>query len=432
MRLDEFIDGFEDNSEARKRQLAKEKSYAITEYLADVERRVGEAVQGDSLFGSTSPSIFVGRSGYPRVSAGVLAPVGAEEHAAEYVTSGEWYQRDFSIDDVFRARTSLLNSTKPTNVSVADEWNGFTGVQREVAIADRPVDVEVGLDGSPSIDLDVGLDDIATPTGPRVQATGAELTENPHVPRAIEKTLSDDDWRAEGAMTYLYNRGFDVYDINTILSAGALGQTAERKLVPTRWSITAVDDTVSQFLRGGLRNATSIDSVEVWYNNYLGNHFWVLLAPGDWEFELVEMKAPGSIWNPDTDRGYWLASDREGYDGRTQYVEETAGAYYATRLAVLEHLAERDRQAKVLVLRHVTDDYWGPVGVWQVRESVRNAFSAGDGGMNTGEPATAETFHDAVRQLLPRLPVEMNELRRKSGMVAGLQTNLSSFITPDD
>jgi hypothetical protein len=433
MRLDEFIDGFEDSEEGRKRLLAKEKSYAITEYLTDVERRVDDAVQGDSLFGSTSPSIFVGQSEYPRVSAGVLAPVGDEEHAEEYTTSGEWYRQGFSIDDVFQARTGLLNSTKPTDVHVADEWNGFTGVQREVAIADRPVDVEVGLDGPFSVDLDIGLDDIATPTGPRAQATSAELAENPHVPRAVEKTLSDDDWRAEGAMTYLYNRGFDVYEINTILSAGALGQTANRKLVPTRWSITAVDDTVSQFLHGKLRNATAIDSVEVWYNAYLGNHFWILLAPGDWEFELVEMKAPGSIWNPDTDRGYWLASDREGYEGRTRYVEETAGAYYATRLAVLEHLAERDRQAKALVLRHVTDDYWGPVGVWQVRESVRNAFSEDEGKeLNRGEPATAETFHDAVRQLLPQLPVGMDELRRKSGMVAGLQTKLSSFITGEN
>ncbi|WP_248909326.1 DNA repair protein NreA [Halocatena marina] len=423
MRLDEFIDGLAYDEETRMRQLAKEKSYAITEYLADTERRIDETVQGDSLFGSTSPSIFVGRSGYPQVSAGILAPVGDEQHASEYATSGEWYQRGYTIDDVFQARTGLLNSARPTDVHVADEWNGFTGVRREVAIADRPVDVEVDLDGPPSIDLDVGRDDIATPTGPRARATGAQLTENPHVPRAVEKTLSDDDWRADGAMAYLYNRGFDVYDINTILSAGALGRTTNRRLVPTRWSITAVDDTVSQFLRGQLQNASSIDEVEVRYNEYLGNQFWVLLAPGDWEFELVEMKAPGSVWNPDRSE-YWLASDREGYEGRTQYVEETAGAYYATRLGVLEHLAERDRQAKVLVLRNVTDDYWGPVGVWQVRESVRNAFSE--------EMATAETFHDAVRQIVPRLPVGTDALRRKSNMVAGLQTSLSSFITTNE
>jgi hypothetical protein len=93
------------------------------------------------------------------------------------------------------------------------------------------------------------------------------------VPRPVEKTLEDDDWRAEGAMTYLYRRGFDVYDINTILSAGALGQDRSRRLVPTRWSITAVDDTVGNYLRGTLRNAASVDEVQVWYNKYMTNEY---------------------------------------------------------------------------------------------------------------------------------------------------------------
>jgi hypothetical protein len=422
MRLDEFMDGLDGGEQALKRQLAQEKSYAITDHLDEVQRRFDEVAQGDSLFGSTSPTIFVGRSQYPDVSAGVLAPVGNEEHAEQYETGSHWYREGFGIEDVFEARTNLLNSTQRANVHVADEWTGFTGVQREVAIADRPVDVEVGLDGPLDVDLDVGFDDIATPTGPRAQAEHAELTENPHVPRAVEKTLEDDDWKAEGAMTYLYNRGFDVYDVKTILSAGALGQTAERKMVPTRWSITAVDDTIGGFLRGGIRNASSVDGVEVWYNEFLGNRFWVLLAPGDWEFELVEMKAPGSIWNPHEDRGYRVASDREGYEGRTTYVDETSGAYYASRLGVLEHLRERDRQAKVLVLRHVTEDYWGPAGVWQVRETVRNAFT-------DGRPGVAETFHDAVREVTTRLPVSMDTLRRKSEMVAGLQSTLADFDT---
>ena len=419
MNLGEYFTELEEGERARKRRLAREKSYEITEYLADVEQQFDEALQGDSLFGSTSPSIFVGRSSYPDVSAGVLAPVADREHAAEYETSSEWYRSGYTISDVFQARTNLLNSNQRTNVHVADEWDGFTGVQREVAIADRPVDVEVGLDGPLDVDLDVTLEDISTPTGPRAQAKSAELTENPHVPRAVEKTLSDDDWRAEGAMNYLYNRGFDVYDINTILSAGALGRTRQRKLVPTRWSITAVDDTVGEFLRGSIRNAPSVDETRVWYNEYLGNHFWVVVSPGDWEFELVEMKAPGSIWNW-KDGDYLVGSDYESYEGRTSYVEETAGAYYASRLGVLEHLADEGRQAKVLVLRQVTEDYWGPVGVWQIRESVRNAFSEGG-------PGVAETFNDAVTEIVPRLPVSMNRLRRTSEMAAGLQSSLADW-----
>jgi len=418
MRLDEFIDDFQRDEAADLRRLAEEKSYAITEYLDNVERELDETVQGDSLFGSTAPSIFVGRSNYPNVSTGVLSPVGGPDtDPTDFVTSGEWYQQGYSIDDVFQRRTGLLNSTRSASVDVNDVWDGFVGTQREVAIADSPVDVEIGLDGEP--DLDVDVDDIGAPRGPRARARSADLAENPSVPRAVEKTLEDDDWQAEGAITYLYRRGFDVYDIKEILSAGALGRGRNRRLVPTRWSITAVDDTVGQYLRGSIRNAPSIDETEVRRNDYMGNAYWVIMTPGKWEFELVELKAPGSIWNPDPDAGMYMAADSEGYEGRTAYVDETSGAYYASRLGVLEHLAERGRQAKVLVVRHASPEYWAPVGVWQIREGIRHAFD--------GEYGVAESFHDAIRDLAPHFPVSLAELRRKSGMVSGLQAQLSDF-----
>jgi len=430
MRLDEFIEGFERDEAAERRRLAREKSYEITDHLEDVERQFEQVVQGDSLFGSTAPEIFVGRSNYPDVSTGLLAPMARDADAVDFATSSRWYQQGLDIDDVLARRTGLLNSTRPVNVdavgrhtrggsslAVHDVWEGFLGVQREVAIADHPVDVEVGLDGTPDVDL--SFDDVSTPTGPRARAHDATLAENPYVPRPVEKTLEDDDWRAEGAMTYLYRRGFDVYDINTILSAGALGEGSNRRLVPTRWSITAVDDTIGKFLRGSIRNASSVDEVQVWYNEYVGNEYWVILTPGSWEFELVELKAPGSIWNPEPDDPYMLLADSETYEGRTAYVDETSGAYYASRLAVLEHLESIDRQATALVIRHVSDAYWAPVGVWQIREGIRHAFE--------NEPATAETFHGAIHRIADRLPVSLSTLRRKSELVAGIQAQLTDF-----
>jgi hypothetical protein len=420
MRLDEYLD-YEVDEAAERRRLAEEKNYQILDHLESFEHNFDAAVTGDSLVGSVSPSIFVGRSNYPNVSTGILSPVGHEEDAASFETSAGWYDEGVQISDVFERRTSLLNSNRTgVDVAVHDAWDGFTGVQREIAIADRPVGVEIGLDGRPTVDYEVGREDVATPTGPRATAQSADLTENPHVPRAIEKTLEDDDWQAQGAMNYLYRRGFDVYDINTILSAGALGQASNRRLVPTRWSITAVDDTVGQYLHGTIRDEPSVDEVQVWRNDYLGNAFWVILAPGKWEYELVEMKAPGSIWNPDPAAGIYMGSAYESHDGRTAYVEETAGAYYAARLGVLEHLSNIGRQAKVLVLRHVSDDYWGPVGVWQVRESVRNAFE--------GEYGRAESFGAAVREVTDHLPISMADLRRKSTMASGLQASLHDFV----
>jgi len=421
MRLDEFVE-FEANERAERRRLATEKDYGILDHLESFRGRFEDAVSDDAVVGSVSPSIFVGSADYPDVSTGILSPVGREDEgdAGRFETSAAWYDEGVSIADVFERRTSLLNSTRSVEATnVHDAWDGFLGVQREVAIADRPVDVEIGLADGPDIDLDVGREDVATPVGPRAPARRAALGENPHVPRPVKKTLEDDDWRAEGAMTYLYRRGFDVYAINTVLSAGALGRGRDRRLVPTRWSITAVDDTVGRYLRGRIRNARPIDGIEIHHNGYLGNEFWVVLAPGDWEFELVELKMPGSIWNPDPEAGVWVASDHEGRDGRTGYVEETAGAYYAARLGVLEELADRGRSAKALVLRHVSPDYWGPAGVWQVRETVRDAFD--------GRHGVTETFGAAVSGVAAELPVGVGRLRRASTMAAGLQSSLAAF-----
>jgi len=429
MRLDEYIDDLSPDEDARRRQLAGEKSYEILDYVEGAKERFESVKSGDSLYGATAPSVFVGRSSYPNVSAGILSPVGDEEDAENFATSGNWYDRGLGVENVLQYRTGLLNSRRSADVNVNDVWDGFVGVQREVALADRPVNIELGLSDTPEFDPDAFANPAANaPTGPNATAESADLAENPHVPRAVEKTLEDDDWQAQGAMTYLYRRGLDVYDINRVLSVGGLGQGENRRLVPTRWSITAVDDTVGQFLRGQIRDDRSIDTVEVHVNEYMGNRYWVVLAPGTWEFELVEMKSPGSIWNPDPQGDLWMASASEGYEGRTGYVDETAGAYYAARLGVLEHLRDRGRQAKALVLREVSDDYWAPVGVWQVRESVRNAFDPSASYLDRPDDhGEAETFHDAIREITPHLPVSLNALRRKSTMVSGVQTDLSSF-----
>ncbi len=436
MRLDEFLD-YEVSERDERARLAEEKSYEIIDHLEEFTHRFDAVTDETGSFGSRSPSIFVGSGSYPELSTGILSPVGRETQAARFETSAAWYDENVSISDVFERRTSLLNASQSaTNATavaagsrpadttprehgqtVHDAWNGFLGTQREVAIADRPVDVEVGLRDGPDVDFDVGADDVATPTGPRAQAERATLSENPHVPPAVEKTLADDDWRAEGAINYLYERGFDVYDINTILSAGALGQAENRRLVPTRWSITAVDDTVGEFLRGTIRSNTGIDSVQVYRNSFLGNTFWVILAPGRWEFELVEVKAPGSVWNPSGDP--LVAAEHEPRGGRSSYPDETAGAYHAARIGVLEQLRERGRSAKALVVRHVSDDYWGPAGVWQVRETVRNAFD--------GECGETDTVTDAVREVSGFLPVSMGRLRRKSTLLAGLQSTLAAW-----
>jgi len=68
------------------------------------------------------------------------------------------------------------------------------------------------------------------------------------------------------------------------------------------------------------------------------------------------------------------AHDHEFAGGRTKYPDQIAGAYHATRLPVLEHLAMRRRQAGAIVCMEVYDD-WVPLGVWRYRELARAALA---------------------------------------------------------
>ena len=99
MRLSEFIE-YEANDRAERRRLASEKSYEILDRLDGVDDQFA-SVADKSEFGSVSPSIFVGRSGYPEVATGLLSPVGNEANAARFATSSGWYDEGVSIGDVF-------------------------------------------------------------------------------------------------------------------------------------------------------------------------------------------------------------------------------------------------------------------------------------------------------------------------------------------
>ncbi|MCW4049595.1 MAG: hypothetical protein NWE89_07635 [Candidatus Bathyarchaeota archaeon] len=93
-----------------------------------------------------------------------------------------------------------------------------------------------------------------------------------------------------------------------------------------------------------------------------------------------------------------MVTDWEPYKGRSKYAS-MGGCYYAGKLAVLEHLEKVQRQAKVFIFREAYPDYILPVGVWQVRENVRNAMKQ--------EAHRFETLDEAIGRVLSRLSIPL-------------------------
>ena len=375
-----------------------------------LERVMPQQDRKKSFQGLSPPSVFIGSHNYPKVNTGVLSP---QQHTDSQLMDSpdKWYSENYSIEKVASLRTSLVNSKTRMNV---EKSGSFLDNTREIAMARKPVDIEVDLSKRPNASISGGR---AAPVSASGDIDRFELGENPTVARKVEKAFYDTDLKAETGVKELYSKGVDNYKIQQSLSTGMLGEEENRELVPTRWSITATDDMISKKLRKRVKQYSQIDKIEYYNNKYVGNNFHIFLIPGNWEYELMEFKRSGSVWN--SAKNTYIAQNYEPYSGRTSYAEQTAGAFYATRLGIMEHLDSRGKQAKALVLRDVTPDYWAPLGVWVIRETVRNAF--------TEDAKEIETFEDLKYRVSNEFRFLYNRIRRRSKMLEGRQSTLADF-----
>ncbi|MAG10863.1 hypothetical protein CMI44_00940 [Candidatus Pacearchaeota archaeon] len=351
----------------------KDVKFEVIRKIAEVNfkyKDLGEISRIDSI---SPPSVFIGsKLKYPLVNVGILSLLEKDENAWVYDDEKYWAEHSFEIGEVLKLRNSLLNSRFQSKVQDSRLNKKFVEVAKEVAIGCRPVDVEIELKNR--MRFDRGKEKIFTPHGMRAPLKKAKVTSNVKVDKKVDRIMNDEVKASEG-IEYLYKNKFSEYVLNKILSVGVLGLKKNKRLVPTRWSITATDDIIGKTLLKNVRDYKLIEDYEFFFGEFLGNQYLILLFPGVWSYELVEFYSPGSSWNPSNEMK--ASVDYESYSGRKSYAFATAGGYYATRLPILEYLNKRKRQAGVLVLRIETPSYWAGLGVWVVRESVRKALKKG-------------------------------------------------------
>ena len=373
-------------------------------------RPVGRVIEGPS-----PPDVFVGQYGYPRVGVGPLVP--PHEMMGETPVLGTVEELVAApIEEVVAARSLLFHTRQPSPVKVRRSSPSILDLAREVALSTRPVDTEVQLAKAPPTRLTANLDPFAAPMGPGVEAERGRVVGQPVVPRKVDAMVSDTDANATVAANELFKAGVAEDHILRLFSVGLLGKATTRRLVPTRWSITAVDDILSKDLAKGVRDNQELGQPWVHSSVLKGNHFHIILLPRQWEFEMLEAWLRGSLWAA----GNMTVSDREGHKGRTDYARNVTGAYYAARLAVLEHLSSIQRQASTIVYREVTEEYWAPLGVWVIREGVREAMRS------PGTPVG--TIDDAIALVTSR--VRLKDWKGKSHHIreASVQRRLEEFV----
>ncbi|MEM0365442.1 MAG: Nre family DNA repair protein [Acidilobaceae archaeon] len=324
-------------------------------------------LRGLDAHGSTPPSILVGEFGYPKVKIYYMVPVGVfGDNARLYEDPVGWSIRGESLANIIKFRSELLSGEVQVSIDkpeiLYEKEFGLAGLSVD------PVDSEVKLAKPPIPTL--RFDGLTKPLGPRAPANTIKITSNPKIPLQVEKIIWD-DLKAVEAIRDLYFNNVDIYTIQRLLSLGFLGRIHRRRIVPTRWSITAVDDTISRILRSKLRGRPEVQESELYYNEYLGNRFLILVKPGPGRFEWIE------IWQP---RSFWVRSSSKPIIWRVEENtrgEATAmdGGFSAARLAVLEVLSRVDRIGDTIIIREITPGYYAPVGNWHIRETVRRALA---------------------------------------------------------
>lgn len=308
-----------------------------------------------------SPNVFIGRYGYPNINVGILSVEDYQENDNPLF----WSSRNYSINTIVDLRSSLVNSQFQTNIKTFN--NKMLEISQEISQAVKPADVEINLEKKPSFTLSFNQD--VMPHGPRVKLKKAQITENPRIPKKVDKAVSDYDFKANDAINSLYESNFDEHYLTKILSVGNIGVKTERKLVPTRWAITAVDDAIAKKLRNEVKDFNETNHI-AFFGGYLGNYYLILFFPNIWRYELFE-----AYVGKGSQKGMF-ATDYENYRGRKSYADNTAGGYYAARMAILEKLKSMKRQGSCLCLRFITEEYWAPLGVWVVREATRNSMKS--------------------------------------------------------
>ncbi len=359
---------------------------------------------------ATPPSALVGERNYPFVKVGVNVTDDLE-NATFYDSPKEWWGK-LSLEDIIRLRSKLIFSSIVSNVKrprLLEEMFCAAASIREVS-----AEVVYKKPPKPSLYFDTYI----APRGPSGEVEKFRLVDNPSLPKYVERILYDPYIKAGNAMMELYARGNDVYYLVRLLSTGLLGRKIERKLVPTRWAITAVDKTLSDIFLKKVTSYPAINDILAFSSRYLGNRYLLLMFPGPWSFEMIE------IWHP---RSVWVKTDfpeifnlYEYWDGKLR--GEIDGGYYAIRLPVLEWLLRNKRQATVIAIREITRDYYAPVGSWQIRESIRAALSS--------KPVKVSSIHEIINILKKFLLIDFRIIVNRSKILDNMlrQKSIIDFL----
>ena len=338
------------SSPTKKEFLSKTK----LEFYKEIKKYQSKLKPSKEIEGYASAAI-VGEQNYPNPK---IYNVSTGQKDNSFFKTNEVVKKDYSDIVKLKAQNILGNTNniyiKKTNTRIITEIN-------DVYKARKPAQFESQFDKELKFNKPI-LNKLSGVLGTQNELINVELTENASTSKQIEK-YTDDDIKARQAIINLYEKGIPESQIINLLGLGNFGIQLNRKVVPTRWSISAYDVAIEKHLHSIITKHNPINQYEVYYAKDKGNEFVIVLAPDGYTFENLEF---GDEWN---------GSDYVGHNNKLPYqTPNTAGGFYASKVAIFEHLRKRKKQAQIYCIRLI-EGYDIPLGVVFVRETIRQAMT---------------------------------------------------------
>ncbi len=315
---------------------------------------------GKELDGSTPPSVFIGSWNYPKVYAGpMLAPFHGDTSVLDMPET--WIPLHKTTADIVNFRLSLVRGKQ--TVGIKDLDNKLVQKLQEISLSTGSIESEAYFRHAPS---GRAFSDDHLPFGPSAPIEKFDIG-NCRWEHSLEKVYYDADFRAADAVAQLHDSGLPFSQIQKAFSVGTMGTEKRRRLVPTRWSITACDTILADNFLEEVKHNEIIDCYRVHEFSSLHNYYAVMLIPTAWQYEWMEafLHVLG--------KEELIFADHETNRGKKGY-STVGGCYYTCKSAVLEALAREKKQAGAIVFREAYSGYV-PLGVFNVRENVKAAMS---------------------------------------------------------
>lgn len=364
---------------------------------------------GKDLEGSTPPSVFIGRWSYPKVYAGPMM-VGETGDTSIMDSPESWIGEHKKQEDIINYRMNLVRGKQL--IKITDLENPFVEKLQDISLASKSIDSEATFGKRPRGAL---LTEDSMPHGPSAVIEKFDI-DAVRWDKQLEKTFYDTDLTAREAVLNLHNKDVPFTAMQKAFSVGAIGTKYKRKLVPTRWSITACDSTLADLFLKEVRKFDILDTYRVYEFGSLNNYYIIILTPTEWQYEWYEafIQLIG--------KEELIFSDYETNTDKKEY-SSVGGCYYTSKMAVLDALVKEKKQAGLIVLREAYEGYV-PLGVFNVRENMKSAMS--------NPYKEFETLKDALKYAGTKLKIPISKYVKQGTLLNELlhtkQTTLDMYF----